>query len=351
MSLAIALAERGLLPDFLIRYGARQLLEGRLKREWKKISDPSAPLQSVLANFTQGPLAVHTQAANDQHYEVPPEFFQLVLGDHLKYSACWYDHPEQTLSEAEQAMLEKSMERAELADGQQILEIGCGWGSLTLAMARRYPQAQITALSNSAPQRRFIEARCAELQLSNVQVITEDLRHFACEQRFDRIVSIECFEHMRNYQELFQRLAGWLRDDGKCFIHVFCHRLLAYPFADESRDDWMARHFFTGGTMPAFDLFPAIDNALTCEEQWAVAGSHYGYTSRAWLNNLDRHKSEVIDLLRKDLGIQGARRQFHRWRLFFIACEECFHFRGGQEWFVGHYRLRHSQAQQQQSAA
>ncbi|TVR14822.1 MAG: class I SAM-dependent methyltransferase [Planctomycetota bacterium] len=342
MSLAISWAERGLIPDSLLRFGIRGLLRRRLQRERKRLPNPQEPLHEARDRFGQGPLAVHTDAANEQHYEVPARFFELALGPQLKYSSCYYQAPSDDLATAEQAMLDLTMQRAELANGQRILELGCGWGSLTLAMARRFPEAQITAVSNSAPQRRFIEERCAQHSITNVTVITQDLRTFDIDQHFDRIVSVECFEHMRNYHELLRRIAGWLGENGRCFIHVFCHRDLAYPFEDEGRGDWMARHFFTGGTMPAFDLFSQFDDNLHCLQQWAVDGTHYARTSRHWLENMDRNRQEIIELFRADLGPAQARIQFNRWRMFFMACEECFGFRHGQEWLVGHYLFTHS---------
>lgn len=351
MSFATDCAERGLLPDWLIRRGIRSLLRKRLRNEWQKAPSAEAALTQAVEQFSQGPLAVHTQAANDQHYEVPPRFFELVLGKHLKYSSCLYESASDSLDSAERQMLDTTIERAELADGQRILEIGCGWGSLTLSMARRFPAAQITAVSNSAPQRRFIEERCRQEGLDNVSIITVNLPDFVCTETYDRIVSVECFEHMRNYRELFQRLSNWLSADGKCFIHVFCHQHLAYPFEDERGDDWMARHFFTGGTMPALGLFPRINDHLACEATWAVSGTHYGHTSRHWLENLDAHRDEVIALFSADLGQRQARRHFRRWRLFFMACEECFHYDGGNQWLVGHYRFSQSASQAQSAAA
>ena len=198
-------------------------------------------------------------------------------------------------------------------------------------------------MSDSAPQRCYIEGQCAERGFNNVMVITKNLVELELDQQFDRIVSVECFEHMRNYRELFRRLAGWLREDGKCFIHVFCHSTLSYSFEDNNGDDWMARHFFTGGTMPGFDLLPAYDDNLNCEQKWAESGTHYGQTSRHWLENTDKHRDEIIALFTRDLG-EKAKVQWRRWRLFFMACEECFNYHNGSEWLVGHYRFHKKSA-------
>ena len=339
MSFAIDLAEKGWVPDSLIRRGIRSLLRKRLRDAWEGVQGPEMALCEAIEEFGQGPLAIHTQAANDQHYEVPPRFFQLALGRHLKYSSCYYENAQDNLDVAEARMLDLTMERAELIDGQDILEIGCGWGSLTLSMAQRFPNSRITAVSNSAPQRLYIEGQCAERGLTNVTVITKNLVELELDATFDRIVSVECFEHMRNYRELFRRLAQWLRDDGKCFIHVFCHSKLSYPFEDKNGGDWMARHFFTGGTMPSFDLLPSYNEYLSCEEKWPESGKHYGQTSLHWLENTDLHKDEIIELFRKDLGEKEAKVQWRRWRIFFMACEECFNFNNGSEWLVGHYRF------------
>ncbi|TVR40329.1 MAG: class I SAM-dependent methyltransferase, partial [Planctomycetota bacterium] len=294
MSLAITLAEAGWVPDRLLRIGIRSLLKKRLRKEWARTPTAGEALNQAKRDFSQGPLAVRTEAANEQHYEVPPAFYEIALGPQLKYSSCLYPQGTESLAEAETLMLDTTIKRAELADGQRILEIGCGWGSLTLAMARRYPGAHITAVSNSHGQRQFILAKAAAEGLENISIITADLVELSLAERFDRIVSVECFEHMRNYHELFRRLQEWLKDDGKCFIHVFCHRHLAYPFEDGSEDDWMARHFFTGGTMPSLHLLPALNEHLHCESTWEVNGKHYAKTSRHWLDYIVRRRDEVI---------------------------------------------------------
>jgi cyclopropane-fatty-acyl-phospholipid synthase len=328
--LAIHLAERGLVPLPVLRLGVRRLLQQRLREAG---SGPS--VDEFSSQLRSGPVALVPEKANEQHYELPPEFFELCLGSHLKYSGALWPEGIRTLDEAERAMLDLTCARAQIADGMQILELGCGWGSLTLHMARTYPNARITAVSNSAPQRRFIESRAP----GNVTVITADMNDLALDQRFDRVVSVEMFEHMRNYRELLQRVRGWMKDDARLFVHVFCHRRFAYPFETEGDDNWMGRYFFTGGIMPAFDLFRRFEDDLVIEEEWAVNGVHYGRTAKAWRENLEARRDEIMPVLRGTYGADAAR-WYHRWRLFYLACEELFGYREGEEWLVGHYRFR-----------
>lgn len=330
--------ERGYIPDVLTRLGIRRLCAQRLREEYA--GDFEARQRQRIEALRQSPIAIETEAANTQHYEVPARFFELTLGRHLKYSSCFYPTGRESLDEAEAAMLALYGERAELADGQHILELGCGWGSLTLWMAERYPNARITAVSNSHSQRAFIEARAAARQLHNVRVLTCDVNQLELEAaQFDRCVSIEMFEHMRNYQTLLARIAHWLKPTGKLFVHIFCHRELAYPFETEGEDNWMGRYFFTGGLMPAFDTFRQFNQHLRIEQDWRVNGSHYERTSNHWLALTDRHKSEILALFRQTYGPADAYRWWQRWRMFYMACAELFGYRGGEEWLVGHYRF------------
>jgi len=330
MSIGIELAERGLLPDAVTRFGIRRLLQQRLSEE-----RALQPRDDFRATLQEGPVAPVPEKANEQHYEVPAEFFEAALGARLKYSSAYWPVGVETLDEAEAAMLSLTCERAQLFDGQEILELGCGWGSLTLWMAEKYPNAKITAVSNSASQREFIASRAP----SNVEVITADMNDFEIDRTFDRVVSVEMFEHMRNYAELFRRVARWLKDDGKLFVHVFCHKEHAYPFETDGDDDWMGRYFFTGGQMPSLDLFASVQDSLSPDEAWEVDGTHYGKTSEAWLANMDRRRDEILPVLEKTYGKDDAARWFRRWRLFFLACAELFNYRGGGEWLVGHYRF------------
>lgn len=328
-SLGIALAERGLVPLPGLRLGVRRLLEQRLGD-----AQAGPDTDAFARELADGPLAIGTDAANAQHYEVPAAFFEIALGPHLKYSGALWPDGADTLAEAEVAMLELTCKRAELRDGQDILELGCGWGSLTLYMAAAYPNSTITAVSNSASQRRFIEARAPD----NVRVITADMNDLALSERFDRVVSVEMFEHMRNYRELLARIRGWLRHDGRLFVHVFCHREHAYPYETEGADNWMGRHFFTGGIMPSLDLFSRFDDDMTVEARWEVDGRHYSRTARAWRENIEARRGEVERVFDESYEGDGVR-WYHRWRLFFLACEELFGYRNGSEWMVGHYRF------------
>jgi cyclopropane-fatty-acyl-phospholipid synthase len=331
----IHLAEVGWLPDPLIRIGIRRLLRKRLQRHESTRFD----IGDFVDRLKDAPLAVHTDAANTQHYEAPPEFFQRVLGPRLKYSCCLYDRPDAPLAEAEDAMLRLTCERALLEDGQRVLELGCGWGSLSLWMAERFPNAQITAVSNSNNQRRYIESRVDELGLANLRVITADMRNFAPEGEFDRVVSVEMFEHMRNYELLFRRVEGWLAPAGKVFVHVFCHAGDPYLFETDGADDWMGRHFFTGGTMPSTGLFDRFNADLRIANRWRVGGLDYWRTCEHWLQNLDRSRQSLLDIFGRGLPPDEARIALQRWRMFFLACAELFRYRGGKQWFVEHYLM------------
>lgn len=326
MRSTIELAERGWVPDFLIRKGIRGLLAQRLR-------DPR-PLSAV--ELADAPVAVATDQANVQHYEVPAAFFLRVLGRHLKYSSCLWSDGARDLTEAEEAMLALTCERAQLADGQDILELGCGWGSLTLWMAARLPKARILAVSNSRSQREFITQRARERDLSNVTVVTADMNVFATDETFDRVVSVEMFEHMRNWPELLDRVRGWLEPDGKVFLHFFAHRRWTYAFGADGDDDWMGRLFFTGGMMPSAQLLRELDSPFEIEAEWTVDGSEYARTAEAWLRNLDDNHREALGALAE---AEEPGRALQRWRIFFLACAELFAFDGGREWMVRHARL------------
>lgn len=335
MRAAIALAERRLVPDALVRAGIRTILRRRLAQCAAARADGSEA--RFRASMAEAPVAPVPEKANEQHYEVPPAFFQLALGPRLKYSSCLYNKTDTTLAEAEEAMLETVAERAGLADGQRVLELGCGWGSLLLWAAERYPKSTFLGVSNSAPQREFIMERARGRGLKNVEVRTADMNAFEAGARFERIVSVEMFEHMRNIPALLGRVASWLEPGGRLFVHVFSHRDFTYPFLDEGEDDWMARHFFTGGIMPGHGLLPSLARPdLVLKGDWRLDGTHYGRTSEHWLENLDARRAEVTPVLR---AVYGAKAEvwLARWRLFFLACAELFAYRGGAEWGVSHY--------------
>ncbi|MCB9558467.1 MAG: class I SAM-dependent methyltransferase [Deltaproteobacteria bacterium] len=339
MNIGIQLAERRLIPNPLIRRGIRDLLRKRLAEESAREDAERRALRRFVAQMAEAPVALATDAANAQHYEVPAAFYEKVLGAQLKYSSGYFAGEHVSLDEAEEAMLTLTARRAELADGQRILELGCGWGSLTLWMARRFPNARIVAVSNSSSQRRHIQGRAEAEGLSNLTVLTVDMNDFSIDQTFDRVVSIEMFEHMRNWQQMLARIRGWLEPDGRLFLHFFAHRHFVYPFETAADDDWMGRHFFTGGMMPAADLLEHLEMPFEIEARWDVDGTHYQRTADAWASNLQRRRDELVELLSADVGRREARRLVQRWLIFFNACAELFGYENGREWLVCHYRL------------
>ena len=339
----IDLAERGFVPDFLIRAGIRNLCRKRLQQCRTDDCEANAELvEEYMRSVNESPLAVLTDKANEQHYEVPAPFYHRVLGKNLKYSSCYFEELVSDLSTAEDRALELTSEHADLEDGQRILELGCGWGSLSLWMAKQFPQARIISVSNSNSQREYIMGQAKERKLTNLKVVTADVNTFEPDQTFDRVVSVEMFEHVRNHRGLFRRIHAWLKEEGKLFTHVFCHRSTSYPFEVDGEDDWMSKHFFSGGTMPADELFLRIAGPLELESRWRWSGQHYAKTSECWLENLDRRKTEVLPIFEKEMSPDEAIRMFHRWRIFFLACAETFGFAKGQEWWVSHYLFRKS---------
>ncbi len=330
------------LPDSLIRLGIRRLLRQRLRDE--RSDDPQERRRRVDAfaeELRRLPVAVATKAANEQHYEVPAAFYRLCLGPRLKYSSCLYPKGDEDIPAAEEAMLALTCERADLRDGQDVLELGCGWGSLTLWMAEKYPRSRITGVSNSASQREHIESEARARGLTNVRIVTCDMNVFdAGREAFDRVVSVEMFEHMKNWGELLRRISVWLRPGGSLFFHVFTHRDCAYHFESKDGTDWMSRHFFTGGIMPSNCLASRFQEHLKLEDTWEVEGRHYGQTSEHWLRNTDRHRAEVLEVFARTYGPGEARKWLAYWRIFFMACAELWNFDGGREWMVCHYRFR-----------
>lgn len=337
LNYAIKLVEKGLIPDGLVRMGIRQVIRKRLEDE--KVVDFEFTQDNVnrwIEMLRKSPIAIRTESANEQHYEVPAKFFELVLGDYLKYSCSYFPQGVEDLDEAEKKMLDLTCQRAQIQNGHSILELGCGWGSLTLWIAEKYPGSMITAVSNSNSQREFILERAKNKNLSNVEVITSDMNDFVIDRQFDRVVSIEMLEHMRNYERLFEKISSWLKKDGKFFTHVFSHKQLSYPYEAEGDDDWMAQHFFTGGQMPSHHLFLYFQKHIVLDNHWVVSGQHYQKTSEAWLKKMDRNRDQIIDLFKETYG-KDYLIWFHRWRVFFMACAELFGFTRGQEWIVSHF--------------
>ncbi len=331
---ALTLAENGWLPYWLIRFGIRQRLQKKLEEE---AQDKERKQQEIIKILSEAPVAQNTEEANEQHYELPPEFFTTVLGDRLKYSCALWDNDCKSLNDAEIKGLQQVAQRAQLEDGQDVLELGCGWGSFTLWAAENYPNSNFTAVSNSKPQGNFIRSQAKERGLNNITVHTADMNEFQPGATFDRIVSIEMFEHMRNYDVLMERISNWLRDSGLLFVHIFTHKDYAYTYNAENEDEWMARYFFTGGVMPSHSLLTQFDRHLKVDKAWKVNGEHYSKTLEAWLDKFNENEGHVRELFNQCYGEKTANQWMWRWRLFFLACSELFVFKNGQEWGVSHY--------------
>jgi cyclopropane-fatty-acyl-phospholipid synthase len=334
------LLERNLLPDWLVRIGIRRLLAQRLREE-SAGGQPEAKLDAYVRDLKQRPLAEDTRAANEEHYEVPTAFFLRCLGRRLKYSGCYYPSGTESLDQAEEAMLALYVERGRIADGQEILELGCGWGSFSLYLAERFPGSRITGVSNSRTQKEFIDAEAKKRSLSNLTILTRDMNTFDIDTaRFDRVVSIEMFEHMKNYQALMAGIARWLKSGGLLFVHIFTHRKVAYHFVARERSDWMARYFFTGGQMPSHELLTRFQERLSLLSDWTVNGTHYQKTAEAWLSNMDSHRGEIMPIFRETYGKKNALKWWAYWRVFYMSCAELWGYRRGEEWIVSHYLFK-----------
>jgi len=336
------LLEKDLLPDWLIRRGIRRLLAQRIREETQPTIDAQrARLADYVADLKTRPLAEDTHAANTQHYEVPTAFYQYCLGRRLKYSGCLYPTGNETLDQAEEAMLALYVERARIADGQAILELGCGWGSLSLYLAEKFPRAQITGVSNSRTQKEYIDGEAKKRGLINLRIITCDINVLdLAPGQFDRVVSVEMFEHMKNYQRLLGNIARWLKPGGLLFVHIFTHHRFAYHFVSQGPGDWMSRYFFTGGQMPSHDLLMFFQDDLKLVSDWKVNGTHYQKTAEHWLQNMDRHKAEILPLFASTYGRDQAVKWWAYWRIFYMSCAELWGYRDGEEWLVSHYLFR-----------
>ena len=332
------LIENDKLPDPVLRAGIRKLLKQRLADEI--VGDEELQQRkfiNLVNELKSSPIAINTSDANEQHYELPTEFFQYCLGKNLKYSSGYWNPGVKDIDTSEDDMLALTCKRAELENGQNVLELGCGWGSLSLYMAAKYPDSKFTVVSNSATQKVFIDDTAAKRGIQNLTVLTADMNTFTIADSFDRVVSVEMFEHMRNYKLLLAKVASFLKPEGKLFVHIFTHKTLAYKYEVIDESDWMSKYFFTGGIMPSNHLFFYFNDDLKIEKHWVVNGTNYGKTAEAWLSNLDRHKKEIIPILENTYGKHQAVKWWVYWRLFYMACAELFNYNKGNEWMVCHY--------------
>ena len=336
-----SLLKKNLLPDSAIRVGIRRLLKQRLAEEKKTTPEEQQNhFNALLEICRNSPIAIETKAANEQHYEVPTAFYKYCLGPNLKYSSGLYNSTTSTLEQAERDMLTLTCGRAELKDGMEILELGCGWGSLTLWMGKNFPDAKITAVSNSRTQKEFIDNAAKERGIKNIEIITADMNIFNTEKKFDRVVSVEMFEHMRNHGMLLEKISDWLKEDGALFVHIFTHIDYLYFFEVKDDSDWMSKYFFTGGMMPSDHYLYYWNDHLKVKKHWRVSGMHYSKTSEDWLKNMDANKSKIIPLFEKTYGKENATQWWAYWRVFYLACAELWGYKNGEEWFVSHYLLK-----------
>ena len=331
------LLNHNLVPDFLIRQKIRKLNDERLSIERGKFS--SEYVEKFIQDLKSLPIAIETKSANEQHYEVPADFFKLCLGEHLKYSCCYWINANDNLNTAEENMLKLTCERADLIDGLSILELGCGWGAISLWMAKTYPNSKITSVSNSESQKEFIYKECKTRGITNLEVITADMNVFQTEKKFDRVVSVEMFEHMKNYDILLNKISNWLKDNGKLFVHIFTHKTFSYHFETEGKNDWMGKYFFTGGIMPSHNLLDHFNNDLKIVKNWIVDGTHYHRTAESWLDNMDQNKDKISDIFKLTYGRNHTKWRVY-WRIFFMACSELWKTSNGNEWQVSHYLFK-----------
>ncbi|GAB2285945.1 hypothetical protein Dimus_020374 [Dionaea muscipula] len=341
VKLMLASLERNLLPDVVTRRLTRLLLAARLRSGYKASSDLQlADLLHFAHSLREMPIAVQTDKPKSQHYELPTSFFKLVLGKHMKYSCCYFSDKLTDLDDAEKAMLELYCERSQIKDGHTVLDVGCGWGSLTLYIAQKYCNCNITGICNSVTQKAHIEEQCRNLQLENVEIIVADISAFDMEASYDRIFSIEMFEHMKNYRDLLKKLSCWMKQDSLLFVHYFCHKSFAYHFEDVNKDDWITRHFFTGGTMPSANLLLYFQDDVSIVNHWLVNGNHYALTSEEWLKRMDRNLGSIRLIMDSTYGKESAVKWTVYWRTFFIAVAELFGYNNGEEWMIAHFLFK-----------
>ena len=341
ISFLIKLAEKKLIPDFIIRQGIRNLLKKRIQSLVSNNSEKNIQNKiQFIEEMNLSSIAVLPELANEQHYEIPEEFYKYSLGKHKKYSSCYWNEKTKNLDEAELLSLKLTSQHAQLINGLNILELGCGWGSLTLWMAKQYPKSKITAVSNSSSQRLHILEQAKKRKLKNISVITEDMNTFNPKVKYDRVVSVEMIEHMRNHKKLFQKIASWLKQDGLFFMHIFVHKSQPYLFEVQESDDWMSQYFFSGGMMPSEDLPLFFQNDLKIIDQWSWSGVHYEKTANAWLKNIDLNKNKVMPVLEDIYGENDSKKWFQRWRIFFMSCAELWGYENGKEWKVAHYLFK-----------
>lgn len=332
------LLEKQIVPDFLIRKQIRSLLKSRLNEQRQPDAESLVnQIKALVKELSESPIAVNTRDANEQHYELPTDFFKYALGPHMKYSCGWWESGATTLASSETEMLALTCERAKLKERQNVLELGCGWGSLSLFMAARYPSSSFTVVSNSKTQKLYIDGEALKREIKNLRVITCDINEFSIDEKFDRVVSVEMFEHLRNYKVLLNRISRWLKDDGKLFVHIFTHHKYAYKFEVKDDSDWMSKYFFTGGIMPSNDLLFYFNDDLVNEKQWLVNGVNYAKTSEEWLKSMDAHKKEIIPIMNETYGSDKGMLWFAYWRIFFMACAELWNYNKGEEWMISHY--------------
>jgi cyclopropane-fatty-acyl-phospholipid synthase len=331
------LLAKGLLPDFAVRLGIRSLLKKRLSDEVENDFDTNElNRKKLIQELKSSPIAIEVNKANDQHYMVPPEFYLNCLGEELKYSCCHWEKAK-SLDEAEQEMLDLTIQRAQIKDGDKILELGHGWGAVTLHMGKKFPNSRITAISNSKSQGDFILERARERKISNITIKTADVANMELEEKFDRVISVEMFEHMRNYEKLLRNINKWMNPNATLFVHIFTHKDRAYKFDVMDETDWMSKYFFSGGIMPSEHLLYNFQEDLVVENHWRVQGIHYAKTARAWLEKMDKNKNEILKIFNKHYSSKQSTKWFNFWRIFFMSCEELWRYKNGSEWFVGHY--------------